>query len=63
MGWFVNKKAPYLGGGERASRLHGTTVSDAKAGWSNLKSELGKAFDFVTGKKKKKPGEGDGSAG
>ncbi len=53
-GWLKNKKTPYLGGGDRPSTIKSPTL---KEGWGNIKSELGKAFDFLGEKKKKKKDE------
>lgn len=59
--WLKNKKYPYLGGGERKSRIETQSVSE---GWKNIKSELGNAFDYLSKKKrKKKEGDSDGSLG
>lgn len=46
------KKAVYIG--DRTIKPASPTFSE---GIDNAKSELGKAFDWATGKKKKKPGE------
>jgi hypothetical protein len=60
-GWLKNKKSPYLGGGQTPGKpIKSQSLSE---GWDNLKSEVGRAFDYFGGKKKKKkPGEQDGSA-
>lgn len=50
MDFLKNKKYPYAGGGQKkGTNLKSQSLSE---GWKNIKSELGKAFDFMKKKKK-----------
>lgn len=51
-GFLKNKKYPYVGGGDPA-RVP-VKKQSLSAGIANAKSELGKAFDYIMGRKKKK---------
>lgn len=60
MSIFENKKYPYIGKTQNKIKLKPQTLSE---GYKNIKRELGAAFDYFAGKKKKKKplsGENEG---